>query len=64
MYLKLPLDGDITVTLRIREYDKKKTCSDDWCLVDLLVKKPGVLNYELYEDESLEGQEIRNIKNL
>ncbi len=64
MYLRLPLDGDITVTLRIREYDKKVTCSDDWCLIDLLVKKPDVLNYELYEDETLEGHEIRRIKRL
>ncbi len=64
MYLKLPLDGDITVTFRIREYDEKITCSDDWCNIDLLVKKPGVLNYELYEDETLEGWEIRRIKEL
>ena len=64
MYLKLPLDGDITVTFRIREYDHKITASDDWCVVDLLVKKPGVLNYELYEDEALEGHEVRKIKDL
>lgn len=64
MYLKLPLDGDITVTFRIREYDHRITASDDWCVVDLLVKKPGVINYELYEDETLEGHEVRSIKDL
>ena len=64
MYLKLTLDGDITVTFRIREYDHKITASDDWCVVDLLVQKPGVLNYELYEDETLEGHEVRSIKDL
>ena len=64
MYLQLQLDGDITVIFRIREYDNKITADDDWCVVDLLVKKPGVINYELYEDETLEGHEVRSIKDL
>lgn len=65
MYLRLKLSANITVTFRIRNYNPNHANAYvDWCLVDLTVKKPKVLNYKLYDDESLDSCEIGDIIQL
>jgi hypothetical protein len=55
LWLKLKVDGGIDLHFRVRgSHDLNKgNGDDDWCVIDL-VARSSVVNYGLYDDESLE----------
>ncbi len=59
LWLKLKIDGGITLHFRIRGYkpfDKAKP--DEWCTIDLILESDNI-DYKLYDDESLEVAEVK-----
>jgi hypothetical protein len=65
MYLKLKLDAGIYVIFRVRNYNCNPANADDnWCTIDLVVKKQDVLNYRLFNDEALETYDVRRISEI
>lgn len=63
MWLKLKVDGDIDVHFRVRNYHQPAKEADEWSVIDLSVKSRN-LDYSLYDDESLEVNEVAELENM
>jgi len=62
MWLKLNTYA-CEIHFRIRDYkSKKRPHCDDWCTVDLTIRAGRVISYALYDDESLENDEVSYIE--
>ncbi len=60
MWFKLKVDTVADLHFRVRGYGRNKE-GDDWCVIDLAVKS-DVIDYGLYNDESLEVSDVAELE--